>query len=225
VVATGAELEIGWLPLVLQQAGNPAVQPGKPGYFEAAQSVQLLEIPTKLDRAEGDVHAAGNPHIQMDPRNIAHVAEALSKRMAELDSVNAAAYQTRYQSFSSRWSAAMANWEKEGQPLKGVAVIVHHRAFSYLENWLGLKEVAALEPKPGLEPTSSHLTEVLELTQRQPVKMVVRSAYLDPRADEWIAARAKIPVVVFPLRWAALTVPGSIRLFEDTVQRLLAPRK
>ncbi|HEV7432477.1 MAG TPA: zinc ABC transporter substrate-binding protein, partial [Steroidobacteraceae bacterium] len=90
VVATGAELEIGWLPLVLQQAGNPAVQPGKPGYFEAAQSVQLLEIPTKLDRAEGDVHAAGNPHIQMDPRNIARVAEALSKRMAELDSVNAA---------------------------------------------------------------------------------------------------------------------------------------
>src|ERR1700694_5303976 len=104
VVATGAELEIGWLPLVLQQAGNPAVQPGKPGYFEAAQSVPLLEVPGKLDRAEGDVHAAGNPHIQIDPHNIARVAEALSRRMAELDSANAAAYQTRYQSFAGRWN-------------------------------------------------------------------------------------------------------------------------
>ena len=226
VVATGAELEIGWLPLVLQQAGNPSVLPGKPGYFEAAQSVQLLEVPSRLDRADGDVHAAGNPHIQMDPHNIARVAEALAKRMAELDAANAAAYQSRYQSFSTRWSAAMANWEKESQPLKGVAVIVHHRAFSYLEHWLGIKEVAALEAKPGLEPTSSHLAEVLELTQHQPVKMVVRSAYLDPRADEWIAARAKIPIVVLPF-----TVGGTdgakdlFAFFEDTVQRLLAALK
>jgi len=226
VVATGAELEIGWLPLVLQQAGNPAVQPGKPGYFEAAQWVQLLEVPSRLDRAEGDVHAAGNPHIQMDPHNIARVAEALSKRMSELDSANAAAYQSRYQSFASRWSAATVNWEKEGQPLKGVAIIVHHRAFSYLEQWLGIKEVASLEPKPGLEPTSSHLAEVLELSQRQPVKMVVRSAYLDPRADEWIASRAKIPAVVVPF-----TVGGTdgakdlFGFFDDTVQRLLAALK
>jgi zinc/manganese transport system substrate-binding protein len=226
VVATGAELEIGWLPLVLQQAGNPAVQPGKPGYFEAAQFVPLLEIPTKLDRAEGDVHPAGNPHIQMDPHNIARIAEALSKRLAELDPASAGTYQSRYQSFATHWNEAMTKWETEAQPLKGAAIIVHHRAFSYLERWLGLKEVAALEPKPGVEPTSSHLAQVLETTQRQPVKMVVRSAYLDPRADEWIASRAKIPAVVLPF-----TVGGTdgakdlFGFFEDTVQRLLVGLK
>ena len=226
VVATGAELEIGWLPLVLQQAGNPAVQPGKPGYFEAAQYVTMLEIPTRLDRADGDVHAAGNPHIQMDPRNIARVAVALSKRLAELDPGNASTYQSRYQSFNTRWTEAITKWDKEAQPLKGTAVLVHHKAFAYLSNWLGLKEVAALEPKPGVEPTSSHLAEVLDLTQRQPVKMVIRSAYLDPRADEWIASRAKIPAVVLPF-----TVGGTdgakdlFSFFEDTVQRLLAGLK
>src|SRR5262252_7605160 len=99
VVATGAELEIGWLPLVLQQAGNPKVQPGKPGYFEAANYVTMLEKPVKLDRAEGDVHPGGNPHIQTDPRNIARVAAPLSAKLAELDSANAAYYQSRYKAF------------------------------------------------------------------------------------------------------------------------------
>ncbi len=100
VVATGAELEIGWLPLVTQQAGNPAIQPGKPGYFEAAPYVTLLEKPARLDRAEGDVHPGGNPHIQTDPRNIARVAGPLSARLAELDPANAAFYRERYQAFA-----------------------------------------------------------------------------------------------------------------------------
>ena len=120
VVATGAELEIGWLPLVTQQAGNPAIQPGKPGYFEAAPYVTLLEKPTRLDRAEGDVHPGGNPHIQTDPRNIAKVAAPLAARLAELDPPNAAYYRDRYQAFAERWTAAIANWEKEAAPLKGV---------------------------------------------------------------------------------------------------------
>ena len=226
VVATGAELEIGWLPLVLQQAGNAAVQPGQPGYFEAAQFVPLLEKPTRLDRAEGDVHPAGNPHIQMDPHNIARIAEPLSKRLAELDPANAAAYQTRYQSFTARWDAAMKKWAMEAQPLNGVSILVHHQAFAYLNHWLGLKEVAALEAKPGVEPTSSHLAEVLELTQRLPVKMVIRSAYLDPRADEWIATRAKIPAVVLPFTVGGTPAAKDLfGFFEDTVQRLLAGLK
>src|SRR5215510_7487614 len=103
VVATGAELEIGWLPLVTQQAGNPAIQPGKPGYFEAASYVTLLEKPTRLDRSEGDVHPAGDPHIQTDPRNIGRVAGPLAQRLAEIDPQNATYYQTRYRAFAERW--------------------------------------------------------------------------------------------------------------------------
>jgi zinc/manganese transport system substrate-binding protein len=222
IVATGAELEIGWLPLVLQQAGNPKVQPGNPGYFEAAPFVTLLDKPTRLDRAEGDVHAAGDPHIQTDPRNIALVAAPLAARLAEIDPPNAAYYQARYKAFSERWTAAIARWEKEAAPLKGVPIIVQHKAFTYLIAWLGMKEVAALEPKPGIEPTTAHLSEVLAITQRQPVKMVLRAAYQSDRASQWIAERAKINAVALPFTVggddAAKDLSG---LFDDTIQRLL----
>lgn len=226
VVATGAELEIGWLPLVTQQAGNPKVQAGKPGYFEATAFVPMLEKPTRLDRAEGDVHALGNPHIQTDPRNIARVAGPLSAKLAELDSANAAYYQARYKAFSDRWGAAIARWEREAAPLKGVAVLVQHKGFPYLLAWLGMKEVAALEPKPSVEPTITHLSEVLETVQRQPVKMVIRAAYQSDRASQWIAERAKVNVVVLPF-----TVGGDdaakdlFGLFDDTIQRLIQGAK
>ena len=222
VVATGAELEIGWLPLVTLQAGNPKIQPGKPGYFEAAGYVPLLEKPARLDRSEGDVHPEGNPHIQTDPRNIARVAAPLAARLAELDPANAAYYQTRYRAFAGRWSAALANWEREAASLKGVPIVVQHKAFTYLEEWLGLREIAALEPKPGVEPTTAHLTEVLATLQRQPVKMVIRAAYQSDRASQWIAERAKINAVVLPF-----TVGGDdaakdlYSLFDDTIARLL----
>jgi len=222
VIATGAELEIGWLLLVTQQAGNPAIQPGKPGYFEAAPYVTLLEKPTRLDRAEGDVHPGGNPHIQTDPRNIAKVAAPLAARLAELDPANAAYYRGRHQAFAERWAAAIAKWEKDAAPLKGTPIVVQHKAFTYLEDWLGLKEIAALEPKPGIEPTTAHLSEVIALLQRQPAKMVLRAAYQNGRASEWIAERAKISVVVLPF-----TVGGDEQakdlygLFDDTIARLL----
>jgi zinc/manganese transport system substrate-binding protein len=222
VVATGAELEIGWLPLVLQQAGNPKVQPGKPGYFEAATFVTLLDKPTRLDRADGDVHAAGDPHIQTDPRNIAKVAVPLAARLAELDPENAAFYQARYKAFTERWNVAIVNWEKQAASLRGVPIVVQHKAFTYLIAWTGMKEVATLEPKPGVEPTTSHLGEVLATLQRTPAKMVLRAAYQSDRASQWIAERAKINAVTLPF-----TVGGTEQakdlygLFDDTLARLL----
>ena len=222
VIATGAELEIGWLPLVIQQAGNPKVQPGQLGYFEAAAFVPLLGKPARLDRSEGDVHPQGDPHIQTDPRNIARVATALAVRMAELDSANAALYQARNKQFAERWSAAIAKWERQAAPLKGAPVVVQHKAFTYLIAWLGMKEVAALEPKPGLEPTTAHLASVLQTLQAQPAKMVVRAAYQSDRASQWIAERAKIKAVALPF-----TVGGTdqakdlFSLFDDTIDRLL----
>jgi zinc/manganese transport system substrate-binding protein len=226
VVCTGAELEIGWLPIVLRQSGNSAVQPGKPGYFEAANYVQKLEVPTRLDRAEGDVHAAGNPHIQTDPRNIGRVATALAQRLAEIDPAGATYYQSRYRDFAPRWEAAIKRWEQQAAPLKGVTVVVQHKGFPYLEHWLGLREAAALEPKPGVEPTSAHLTEILEQLQREPAKMILRAAYSDGRASEWLAERARIPAVTLPY-----TVGGNDKandlfsLFDDTVQQLLGALK
>jgi len=222
VVCTGAELEIGWLPLVMQQAGNPKIQPGKPGYFEAASLVPMLEKPTRLDRADGDVHPGGNPHIQTDPRNILRIAGPLATRLAELDPPNAAFYQARAKAFTERYGTAIANWEKQAAPLKGVPILVQHKAFTYLIAWLGMREVAALEPKPGVEPTTSWLSEVLALLQQQPAKMVIRAAYQSDKASLWIAERAKLKAVALPF-----TVGGDDEakdlygLFDDTIARLL----
>jgi len=226
VVCTGAELEIGWMPVVLRQSGNDAVQPDRPGYFEAANYVQRLEVPTVLDRSAGDLHPGGNPHIQTDPRNIARVATALAQRMAEVDAANAALYQSRYRDFAARWNAAIQRWEKQAAPLKGVPIVVHHHGFTYMENWLGLREVAQLEPKPGVEPTSSHLADVLDQMKRQPAKMILRTAYNDARASEWLNERTKIPMVAI-----ADTVGASDKdkdlfgMFDDAIQRLLEALK
>ena len=222
VVCTGAELEVGWLPLLIRQSGNSAIQPGKPGHFEAAAYVRMLDVPQRLDRADGDVHAAGNPHIQTDPRNITLVAEPLARRLAELDPANAATYQARSADFQARWKAAIQRWEQSAAPLRGVPVVVQHKAFPYLQQWLGLVEVAALEPKPGVEPTSAHLSTVLAGLKTRPAKMILRAAYNDPRGADWLAERTQLPVVVLPF-----TVGGNeqakdlFSLFDDTVQRLL----
>ena len=226
VVCTGAQLEIGWLPLVLTQAGNAKIQVGQPGYFEAAQHVVLLEVPTLVDRSQGDVHPGGNPHIHLDPRNIAKIAAALSERMAQLDPPDADNYRARTKAFLERWQLAIARWEKDAVPLKGLAVVVYHRNLTYLDQWLGIREVGELEPKPGLPPTTSHLSELLARLQKNPAKAVVRAAYNEPRAAEWLSGQAKIPAVMLPF-----TVGGTDKakdlfgLFDDTLARLLAVAK
>lgn len=226
VVCSGAELETGWLPVVLRESGNRAIQPGSSGYFEAAQYVVMQEVPAQLDRAEGDVHAAGNPHIQTDARNFLPVADALGKRLSQLDPANALYYRQRLAAFNQQWRAALAKWERQAAPLKGVPIIVQHRGFPYLTNWLGLKEVAALEPKPGMEPSAAHLGMVLNGLQQHPVRMVLRAAYQDARPSEWIAERAHISAVMLPYTVGGTPQAGDLfALFDDTIQRLLAGLK
>jgi zinc/manganese transport system substrate-binding protein len=226
MVCTGAQLEIGWAPLLQTQSGNAKIQNGQPGYFEAASAVSLIERPTSVDRAQGDVHPQGNPHLHLDPRNIAKVAAALAQRMASLDSAQAPYYQSRQKDFDKRWTDATARWEQQAAPLKGMPVVVYHKDLSYLIAWTGMREVGALEPKPGIPPSTAHLAELLEGLKKSPAKAVVRSAYNDPRAAEWLAERAKIPAVMVPY-----TVGGTERakdlfgLYDDTLARLLAVTK
>ena len=223
MVCTGAELEIGWLPAVQRQAGNPKVQSGAKGYVEAASFVRMLDVPTNLDRSQGDVHAAGNPHIQSDPRNIALVARPLAEQMAEIDPGNAALYRTRYADFAQRWSAAMQRWQQKAEPLRGLPVATQHKTWIYLFDWVGLRETVTLEPKPGVPPSSGHLALVLDAVHKQPVRMVIRSNYEDPRPADFLRDRAKVPLVVLPA-----TVGGSDKandlfgLYDDILDRLLA---
>jgi zinc/manganese transport system substrate-binding protein len=226
VVCTGLELEIGWLPVLIQQSGNAKLATGAPGLFEAGRFITPLEVPTRLDRSEGDVHAQGNPHIQLDPRNIARIAPALAARMGQIDAPNAATYQERLQSFLQRWTAAQQRWEQQAQPLKGIAVVSHHKNMTYLWNWLGVKEIATLEPKPGVDPSASHLAELSALLAREPAKLVVRAAYEDGRASQWLAEHAKVKPVMVPF-----TVGGNDKatdlfgLFDSTVALLVEAAK
>lgn len=222
VVCTGAELEVAWLPLLLRQSANGTVQPGTPGYLEAAGAVTLLEVPASVDRAQGDLHAAGNPHIHTDPRNIAAVAGALAQRLAALDPAHAADYRRREADFARRWREAIARWEAQAAPLRGVPVVVQHRSWVYLFAWLGLREVGTLEPKPGVPPSTAHLNALMTQLRAQQARMILRAAYQDDRAARFVAEREGIPLVVLPY-----TVGGTeqardlFSLFDDTIRRLL----
>lgn len=224
IVATGAELEVGWLPVIQRESANPRIQPGQPGCFEAAAFVRMLDVPARLDRSEGDVHAAGNPHIQTDPRNILKIGEALAGRMASIDAANASVYRANYAAFAGKWRAAMARWEQEATVLNGMPVVVQHKSWTYLADWLGFREVAALEPKPGIDPSAAYLARLVAQTAAAKPRMVIRAAYNSARPAEWYSAQAKVPVVVLPF-----TVGGDdaakdlFGLFDDTVQRLLEP--
>ncbi len=226
VVCAGAELEIGWLPLLQTQSGNPKIQTGQSGHFEAARYVVKLEVPQLVDRVQGDVHPAGNPHVLLSPYNIEKIAAALAERMVQIDGSDAEYYQARTKAFLERWRQATARWEKEAAPLKGMPIVVYHKNLSYLINWLGMREIGALEPKPGLPPTTAHLSDLLARLAKDPAKAVVPVAYNDPRAAEWLAERAKIPVVILPY-----TVGGNDKakdlfsLYDDTLSRLLAVSK
>lgn len=226
LVCTGADLEAGWLPLLQTQSGNAKIRVGQPGYFEAVAYVARLEVAQRVDRAQGDVHPGGNPHIHLNPYNIEKIAAALAERLAQIDSGEAAHYQQRARVFLERWRQATSRWEKEAAPLKNMPIVVYHKDLSYLNHWLGLREIGQLEPKPGLPPTTAHLSELLARLANNPAKAVVSSAYSDPRAGAWLAERAKIPAVTLPF-----TVGGSDRakdlfgLYDETLSRLLAVAK
>ncbi|MCM2310517.1 MAG: zinc ABC transporter substrate-binding protein [Steroidobacteraceae bacterium] len=223
VVANGAELEIGWLPVLLRESGNARVQPGAPGYFEATSAVRLIDIPTSVDRSLGDIHALGNPHIQLDPRNVAAVARALSIRLAKIDAANAQYYQARGADFQARWQQAMVRWDAAAALLKGAPVVVIHKDQAYLARWLGLNQLAAIEPKPGVPPSAGHLAELVAQLSANRAKMILRNAYNDPKAADWLSRKVGAPVVTLPFSVGG--TPGAndlFGLFDDTLDRLQA---
>jgi len=225
IVCTGAELEVGWLPQLIRQSGNSKVASG-PGYFLASDQITTLEKPAKLDRSEGDIHPGGNPHFQMDPYRILAIAKALDARLAELDPAKAATYKQRLDDFTSRWQTAIKGWEAKAAPLKGRKVVVHHWSWIYLLTWLNMEQIGALEPKPGVPPTSSHLAGLVDLTKASNALAILRAAYQDPKPGDWLSERTGVPAVTLPF-----TVGGDDKskdlfgLFDSTIDKLLAAQK
>ncbi|MGH8731356.1 MAG: metal ABC transporter substrate-binding protein [Burkholderiales bacterium] len=225
-ICTGADLEIGWLPVLLQAAGNKKVQPGQPGFIFASDLVDRLEIPTRLDRAEGDVHPAGNPHVQLDPHNIAKIAAVLTQQLQKLDPANAAYYEKRGNDFQARWQQATARWEKEAAPLKGMRIVPYHKDTVYLIHWLGLVEVMNIEPKPGIPPSAGHLSEMVGRLQGGAADAITRSAYQEPKAPDWLSEKTGLQVVELPYTVGGTAAAKDLfGLFEDTITRLKKARK
>jgi zinc/manganese transport system substrate-binding protein len=221
LICTGADLEIGWLPLLLRRSGNPGIQPGSPGHFMAADHVRRIEIPANIDRSQGDVHPQGNPHIHLHPRNIERVAEALADRLAELDPVNAESYRANADDFLRRWSDARTRWEERAAPLAGMRLVSHHRSFSYLADWLDLDIVATLESKPGIPPSGAQLSRLLEQLTPAPPAGIIRAPFENERPAHWLSDRLSIPVIEM-----AYTVGGAdtatdlFGLYEHTISTL-----
>jgi zinc/manganese transport system substrate-binding protein len=226
VVANGAQLEVGWLPVLIQESGNSNIQRGARGYFEAAAALRLLEVPSQVDRAMGDIHPDGNPHVQLDPHNIQAVAHALTARLEQLDPGGSPYYQARARDFEARWVAAIKDWEAKAAPLKGVAVVIMHRDQVYLCHWLGLAEAASIEPKPGVPPTAAYLGSLVGKLTSAPPKLILLNAYNDPKAATWLSNRIHVPAVTLPFSVGGTpTARDLFGLFDDTVNKLLAAVK
>ena len=198
LICTGADLEIGWLPLLLRRAGNPDIQPGRPGHFMAADYVRKLEIPALIDRSQGDIHPQGNPHIHLNPNNISRIADKLAERLSVLDPANESDYFGRLQGFQYRWETATMGWEERGEILSGLRLASHHRAFSYLADWLDLNIVATLEPVPGIPPSASHLANLLETLSADPPAAVVRTPYANEKPSLWLIERLDVRALRLP---------------------------
>jgi zinc/manganese transport system substrate-binding protein len=221
-VCTGAEYEGSWLPMLQRQAANPRVQPGAAGYLEATSVIEMLEVPTRLDRAEGDVHPHGNPHVQTDPRNLIPVALALAERLAGLDPANAAEYAANAERFATDWRARIAAWERRAAPLKGARFVAHHNSWPYLAHWLGFEFVGFLEPKPSIPPSGAHLARLLASLEGRPPRAIIRSGYEDPRPSAWLAERTGARAVAVPQTIGATpAATGLPELYDAMLDALL----
>lgn len=222
-VCAGADLEIGWLPMLQMKSANAQVRSTDKGLFFAAEQVDTLDKVSNVDRSMGDVHAKGNPHLHFDPKRLLKIATGLTQKLIEIDPEEKATYQANLADFSARWKQAIPRWEVKAKPLQGKKVIAYHSSFRYLFDWLGIEQVADLEPKPGLAPSSSHLASLLGRAKQGDILAIIIASYQSERGADWLGERANLPVVILPM-----SVNGNddsvdlFSLYDSTIDLLLA---
>lgn len=220
IFCSGAGLEVGWLPILLQKSGAN-VQLGSVGYLMASEYVPILEKLVAVDRSMGHVHPEGNPHVHLNPNNILLVAKELTQRLVSIDPANSGFYHRNLKDFTLRWQQAVTRWEKELSSLKGTAVVVHHKAFSYLLDWVDMEQVASLEPKPGIPPTTSHLESLLQQLKAKRADLIIRTPYEPDHASKWLSEKTGIPAVVLPYTIGGDVESGNLFSLFDRSVRLL----
>ncbi|HRD98537.1 MAG TPA: metal ABC transporter substrate-binding protein [Rubrivivax sp.] len=222
LVAVGAELEIGWLPAAINGAANGAIVPGRAGYFEAAAQVPLLDTGGAADRSQGDVHPAGNPHINLDPARMATVATALAERLAQLDAANTAGYRERAASFAAAVTARAAGWKQRAAGKPGA--VGYHKDVVYLAAFLGVPFLGTLEPVPGVAPTASHL-EALAARLKGKAGVIVHTPYQPPAGGEKLSNLTGWKLAVLPIDPpAGGDAQSYFGLIDRWVEALAGPR-
>lgn len=199
VVAVGLELEVGWLPSLIQGARNPDINPGHPGYFEAASAVKPIDIPQGgVDRSRGDIHPFGNPHFWLDPLNAKLAVRALAERMAQLDASDAAVFRANAAAFERRIDTKMREWSARMAPFKGAKIATYHATFNYFHNRFGLTSIGYLEDRPGIPPSPAHLVDLIRQMKEQRVPVIFHEAFYDHATSDMVGARAEAKVLVLP---------------------------
>src|SRR5881398_3582086 len=222
----GAELELGWLPPLLQNARNPKIEVGKPGRVQASQGVRLMNVPANVTRAAGDVHALGNPHFVVDPIIAKTVALHIAQSFSALDPANAAFYQANYKKFEATINAKLQEWGAAMSPFKGQQVVAYHDSWPYFAHRFGVNIDIFLEPKPGIPPSPSHLVEVIAQMKAQKIKAIIVEPFHDRRIAEKVASSTGAKVVEFSQFPGGL--PGTdsyVKLIDTLVSRLAAALK
>jgi len=223
LVVVGLELEIGWLPPLITQSGNPRIQPAAQGYFDASQFAEILEIPTaQVNRAMGDVHPMGNPHYWLDPQNGLRVAAGLAKKFSQLDAGGSAYFQQRLDDFKRRLTAASQRWDEQMKPFRGRKVITYHRSWPNFVKRFGLQVAEYVEPRPGIPPSPAHVVELIALMKRENIKLILVEPYFDLKTPQSVARATGAQVVVLlPSVGGDKNVPDYISLFDQDVKLLV----
>jgi len=222
LVAVGLQLEIGWLPPLITQSGNPRIQVGATGYLDASQFAEILEIPQgTVTRAEGDVHPLGNPHYWLDPDNGRRIARGIANKLADLDPADGAFFQQRFQDFEKRLLAAEQKWDAEMKPYRGRKVVTYHRSLPNFAKHFGVDVIAYVEPRPGIPPTPSHTLELMQLMKRENCKIILVEPYFDLKTPQSIARETGAQVVVYlPSVGGAKEVTTYFQLFDYDIALL-----
>ena len=211
LIEGGAELELGWLPPLLESSRNAKIGAGAPGRVVASSGIRMLEIPSSFDRSKGDVHSLGNPHFLMDPANVKTVARNIAARFSRVDAKSASAYAANLARFNSRIDAKTAEWQRALAPFRGSKIVTYHKDFVYFASRFGLVVVDELEPKPGIAPSPAHLARVISDMKAQGVKVVLLQPYQNRRTAETVARRTGAAVLEMPQQPGAK--PGTASYF------------
>ncbi len=227
LVAVGRELEIGWLPPLVQQSRNAKIQPGADGYLDASLTVKILELPTgQITRAMGDVHPQGNPHYWLDPDNGRLVAKAIQSKLEAMDHANSAYFAQRYADFDKRLTEASKRWSAAMAPYKGAKIVTYHRSWPNFADRFGLDVIGYVEPRPGIPPSPSHTLDLINEMKRQNVKLILVEPYFDLKTPQSIGRETGAEVLMLPPSvGGAKEVTDYIGLFDYDVNAVVAAIK